>query len=96
MVYFKTKFSSVVLELSGSEHLHWILSLDVVHTIWVLWMSDLQECKGNVFLKSGGEGNIFSVRFKKKNWKLYWDYMRGYGSQSFALIQAQIPSPTNS
>ena len=43
----KMKSQSIVRLLNGSEHIHWILDLqDEVHSIWVIWTSNLQECKG--------------------------------------------------
>ena len=47
--------------LNENEDIYWILDLESeVHSIWDLWISDLQECKGNCFSKSGGwAGNNF-------------------------------------
>jgi len=67
MVSFKTKFLFIVLELSGSEHLYWILNLDVVHITWVLCTSNLQVCKGNVFFEVGWRGQQFFGQVQKKN-----------------------------
>jgi hypothetical protein len=41
--------------------MYWILDLEgEVHSIWDLWISGLQKCKGNgIFLKSGMVGNFF-------------------------------------
>ena len=34
--------------LNGNEHIYWILDLGgELHSIWNLWVSDLQECKSN-------------------------------------------------
>ena len=39
---------SIAYLLEGSEHISWILDLEgEVHSIWFLWTSSLQECKGN-------------------------------------------------
>ena len=33
--------------LNGSEHIYWILDLEnEMHSIWAIWTSRLQECKG--------------------------------------------------
>jgi hypothetical protein len=54
------KSQSVVELPTRSAHIHWILNLEgEVHSIWELWSSNLQECKGNIFLKLGGAGNMF-------------------------------------
>jgi hypothetical protein len=40
------------------EHIYWILDLEgEVHSIWDLWVSGLQECKGNEFSEVGRTGN---------------------------------------
>jgi hypothetical protein len=46
------KSQSIAYLLNGSEHIYWTLDLeDKVHSIWVIWTSNLQECKGNfIFL----------------------------------------------
>jgi len=50
----------------GSAHIYWILDLEgKVHSIWDLWSSGLQECKGNYFFEVGQGGQHVSVRFKK-------------------------------
>ena len=39
--------------LNGSEHIYKYRNLDLddeVHSIWVIWTSDLQESKGQAFL----------------------------------------------
>ena len=42
------KSQSIVYLLCGSEHIYWIWDLQgEVHSIWDLWVSGLQECKGN-------------------------------------------------
>ena len=44
----KMKSQSIAYFLNGSEHVYWILDLeDEVHSIWVIWINNLQECKGN-------------------------------------------------
>jgi hypothetical protein len=43
----KRESQSIVYLLNGSEHIYWILDLEnEVHSIWVIWTSGLQECKG--------------------------------------------------
>ena len=38
--------------LSGSEHIYWILDFESeLHLMWNLWISDLQEYKGNGFFE---------------------------------------------
>ena len=47
----KMKSQSMAYLLNGSELIYWILDLeDEVHSVWVIWTSDLQESKGNLFL----------------------------------------------
>jgi hypothetical protein len=42
----KRKPQPIVYLLNGSEHIYWILDLEnEVHSIWVIWTSNLQECK---------------------------------------------------
>ena len=57
----KTKSQSVASLLNGSEHIYWILDLEGgVHSMWDLWISGLQECKGyGFFLKLGRRATIF-------------------------------------
>ena len=47
--------------LDESEHIYWILDLgDEVHSIWDLWRSGLQECKGNDFFEGrAGRAQVF-------------------------------------
>jgi hypothetical protein len=50
----KTKSQSIAYSPHESEHVDWILDLEnAVHSIWVIWTSGLQECKGHA--KLGGE-----------------------------------------
>ena len=52
--------------LSGSAHIYRILDLEgEVHSIWDLWISGLQEYKGNVIFEVGRGGQQFLVGFKK-------------------------------
>jgi hypothetical protein len=54
------KSQSIAYLLNGSEHIYWILDLeDEVHSIWDLWISGLQECKGNGFFHDGRAGRSF-------------------------------------
>jgi hypothetical protein len=42
----KRKSQSIAYLLNGSEHIYWIWDLEnEVHSIWVIWTSNLQECK---------------------------------------------------
>ena len=43
----KRQSQSIAYLLNGSERIYWILVIkNEVHSIWVIWTSDLQECKG--------------------------------------------------
>ena len=45
--------------------IYWILDLEgEMHSIWDLWKSGLQECKGNGFFKVGWGGQQFSVGYR--------------------------------
>ena len=58
--HFEMKSQSIAYLLNESEHMYWIWDLeDEVHSIWDLWISGLQECKGNDFLEVGRAGNNF-------------------------------------
>ena len=62
----KMKSQSIAYLLNGSEHIYWILDLEgEVHSIWDLWISGLQECKGNGFFEVGQGGQQFSVGSRK-------------------------------
>jgi hypothetical protein len=44
------KSQSIAYLPIGSTHMYWNLDLEgEVHSIWDLWSSGLQECKGNIF-----------------------------------------------
>ena len=48
------KSQSIAYVLNKNEHIYWILDLKgEVHSIWDLWISGLQNCKGNGFFKVG-------------------------------------------
>ena len=54
------KSQSIAYLLNQSEDIYWILNLEgEVHSIWDLWISGLQECKGDAFLKSCRRATIF-------------------------------------
>jgi hypothetical protein len=56
----KMKSQSIAYLLNGSEHTYWILDLEgEVHSVWDLWISGLQECKGNGFFEGGRMGSNF-------------------------------------
>ena len=43
----KRKSQSIAHLVNGSEHIYWILDLeDEVHSIWVIWISNLQSWRG--------------------------------------------------
>ena len=57
--------------LNGSEQIYWVSYLEgEVHSIWDLWISGLQECKGNGLFKVGWNGQKFSVG-SRKSWFLF-------------------------
>ena len=44
----KMKSQSIAYLLNGSEQIYWILDLEnEMHSIWDLWISELQQCKDN-------------------------------------------------
>ena len=44
----KMKSQSIAYLPNESVHMHWILGLEgELHSMWDLWTSGLQECKGN-------------------------------------------------
>ena len=52
----KMNSQSTACLLNGNEHIYWILNLeDEVHSIWVIWTSGIQECKGNFIFRSRTE-----------------------------------------
>ena len=58
----ETKSQLIAYLLNGSEHIYWSLDLEgEVHSIWDLWISGLQECKGNGFFRSRAGGQKFLV-----------------------------------
>ena len=68
------KAQSIAYLLSESEHIYWILYLEVeVHSKWVLWLSRMQ---GQLFLRSGRVGNIWT-KFAK-TWVVLWDALVAY------------------
>ena len=57
----KMKSQPIAYLLNGSEDIYWILYLErEVHSIWDLWISGLQECKGNGFFEVGRTCNFWS------------------------------------
>ena len=76
------KCQSIVYLSRGSDHLYWILGIQgKVHSIWDLWTSGLQECKG-VFFNPGGMGNTVDRGQYIYNW---WGCPR--------LLDPKHPSP---
>ena len=53
----KRKSQSITCLLNGSEHIiYWIVNLEMkVHPIWVVWTSNLQECKDQATLRGLGQ-----------------------------------------
>ena len=67
----RMKPQSIAYLLSGSADTYWILDLKgEVQSIWVLWTSGLQECKGNVFFENKRGSNRFWSGSKKLNFFL--------------------------
>ena len=78
----KMKSKSIAYLLNGSEDINWILDLEgEVHLIWYLWLSGLQECKGNGFFWSRAGGQQLSVRYIK------------FGFSGWAVAPTRITSP---
>ena len=56
-VLLQKKSQSIAYILNGSEHIYWNLDpKNEVHSIWVIWTSGLQECKGHVMVGGLGQG----------------------------------------
>ena len=54
MFTLKMKSLTTVYLHNGNEHIYWSLDLEgEVHSIWNLWITGLQECKGNGFSEVG-------------------------------------------
>ena len=63
----------IVSLLNESEHVYWILDLEGgVHSIWDLWISGFQECKGNGFSKLGRRANNFRSGLENLNFLDGW------------------------
>ena len=62
----KMKSKSIACLVSESGHIYWILDLeDMMHSRWVIWISGLQECKGNFIFQSQAEwATIFNQDLK--------------------------------
>jgi hypothetical protein len=69
MFHFEKEIQLFAYLLNGSEHIYWILNLEnEVHSIWIIWTSNLQECKGNsIFPMADKACNSFRSRSKKLN-----------------------------
>ena len=60
------KAQSIAYLPIGSAHIYWILDLEgEVHSIWDLWSSGLQECKGNFFFRSWARWATYFSRVQK-------------------------------
>jgi hypothetical protein len=60
------KSQSIAYLLNGSEHIYWIWDLEgEVHSIWDVWISGLQECKGDDFSEVMQANNNFQSSPKK-------------------------------
>ena len=61
----KIKSQSITYILNG-RHEYWILDCESeVHSIWDLWISGLQKCKGNGLLRSRAGGK--KIRLSRKS-----------------------------
>ena len=70
----KMKSPSIVYLLSESQHKYWILDLeDEVHSVWVIWTSGLQECKGRKQYRSRAERATVFGRVLKFSHLFYED-----------------------
>ena len=62
------KSQSIAYLLNESEHIYKIWNLeDEVHSICDLWVSGLQECKGNDFFEVGQAGSSFRSGTKNQD-----------------------------
>ena len=58
----KWNSNQLLILLNESEHIYWILDFKgEVHSIWDLWRSGLQECKGKGFYEVGRAGISFRL-----------------------------------
>ena len=50
----KIRSQSIAYLLNKSEHIHWILDIeDEIHSIWVIWASNLQNARTSLCFKVG-------------------------------------------
>ena len=83
----KTNSLSIAYLLNGSEHIYWSLDLeDEVHSIWVIWTSIFQECKGNfIFWCQAEQATIFCRHLK------IFDFFFGRGCPGIVGLWALAP-----
>ena len=81
---------SIAYILNESEHIYWILDLgDEVHSLWVIWTSRLQECKGNFIFRSQVERTT-SFGQDEKFRIVLWDLAGGTGWRAPAPIHLPL------
>ena len=77
------KSQSIPGLLSGSEHMYWILGLEVeVHSIWFLWTRRPSRMQVQRFFEVGWGGQSFLARFMKILWDCPW--VVGHGPRSLS------------
>jgi len=66
------KSQFIAFLFNGSEHICWIWGLeDEVHSIWVIWTKNLQECNGDLVFQNRAElATIFNWGLKILD--LFW------------------------
>jgi hypothetical protein len=79
MTYFINNFTLIMKSqsfaylLNESEHIYWILDLEgEVHSTWDLWISGLQECKGNGFSEVGWAGRHATIFGRVQKIWIFW------------------------
>jgi hypothetical protein len=65
---------SIAYLLRGGEHIYRTFDLQgEMHSIWKLWTSCLQECKGNLFVSNrAGQTIVFGHEVQKLFWWGCW------------------------
>ena len=91
----KMKSQSIPYLLSGSERLYWILDLEgEMHSMWDLWRSVLQECKGNGFFEVGRGKEEFFGRVQKILISLWGSCPLPVSTSRERLVGGRISSST--
>ena len=88
------KSESIAHLVSGSAHVYWIFDLEgEVHSIWVLWSSNFQECKGNVFFESRPGQAIIFYRDKKKIKNFYQGLSQPLFTSHWKFVGGGLTTP---